>query len=170
VNTTDWIQAISAGVAALVTIVLARITYIYVRETKRIARTSEKQVEMMQKEFEIRLMPLVEERINKTITASPKAAANLVISNKGFYPVHCIDAEIKLSNNENKDEFVVERMDFFLWLEGGKIITRDLSFDFSRLSSFSKDPNISDKATATMTFNYRSINNSELHHLQFVRY
>jgi len=169
-TTTDWIQAISAGIAALVTIVLARITYIYVRETKRMAKAAEEQSKMMQREFEIRLMPLVEERISKRVTASPKATADLIISNKGLYQVFCTDVEIKLSNNDNKEDFFIEHTNFLQWLESGHEITREITFDFGRLSSFSRDQNIKDKATVIMTFNYRSISNTEIHHLQFVRY
>lgn len=48
---TEWIQAISTSIACLASAVLARITYIYVRETKRIAAASEKQTELSLRPF-----------------------------------------------------------------------------------------------------------------------
>ena len=154
----------------MATVALAWITHGYMKATKKMADSMNQQSIIMQKEFEIRLMPLVEEKISRIVTTGPKPTANLTISNKGFYPVYCADVEIKLENNENKDDFVIEHMDFLQWLEGGHEIRREIFFDFGRLSSFSRNPNISGKATAMMTFNYRSISNSELHQIQFVRY
>jgi len=56
--TTNWIQAISAGVSAIVTIVLARITYIYVRQTKRMAESMKTQTDLEQFKFDQDIKPI----------------------------------------------------------------------------------------------------------------
>lgn len=169
-NITQCIQLVFSGALALATIALALITLGYLIATNKMAGYMNRQSEIMQKEFEIRLMPLVEEKISRRVTTGLKPTANLTISNKGFYPVFCSDIEMRLENDENRDDFVIDHMNIGEWLKGGSEINREMSFDFGRLSSFSRNPNISGKAIAKMTFNYRNISDSALHQTQLVRY
>ena len=167
-NVVQWVQLISSGALVLLTGVLAWATYKYMVAAKKMADHMKSQSILMQKEFEIRLMPLVEEKISPRITGILKPTADLRIINKGFYPVFCTDVEIKLINKNNKDDSVMEHMNFLQWLEGGHEMAKEISFDFGRLPSFSRSQSIKNEATAIMTFNYRSISNAEIHHLQLV--
>lgn len=190
-TTTDWIQAISAGIAAIVTVVLARITYIYVRETKRMARAAEEQSKTMQREFEIRLMPLVEENIAKKESTIANTAIELTITNRGFYPVYCIEAAVKIFQNDHKDEIVEDTVSFGRWLEKDGVINAQVNLRFGDLPSFHKNrPYVTreriitmnmipeakrlasavSNATAVITFHYRSVSNTRVDDIKFVNY
>jgi hypothetical protein len=190
-TTTDWIQAISASIAAIVTIVLARITYIYVRETKRMAKAAEEQSKTMQKEFEIRLMPLVEEEIEKKESSIERTTIELTIINSGFYPVFCINASINIFQKDHRNEILKDTIDFRKWLEKdgtitgrailrfgdlpafrgnhppvktNKMITMDMISEAKRLASPINN------STAIITFHYRSVSNTEFSNMHMVDY
>ena len=167
-DTAQCIQIIFSVALVLGTVALALITYGYMKSTKKMADSMNQQSEMMQKEFEIRLMPLVEEKVHTKSTGISKPTAEFRIANKGIYAVYCGEIEIKIKSNENENDFVVENMNIGQWLESRNEITREISFDLSRLSSIPIDRNTTGKATVFLTFNYRTVSNSTLSHMSIV--
>jgi len=101
VNITNWIQAISAGVAAIVTIVLARITYIYVRETKRMAASMETQTAIMAENYERNIAPICKPHFVSSATSKEETKIRFIILNYGkeiFYVIKIITRVWNIDN------------------------------------------------------------------------
>lgn len=81
--TTNWIQAISAFVSAIVTIVLARITYIYVRHTKRMAESMKTQTDLEQFKFDKDIKPICKLYLSNHSTNANEGRFDYAVKNDG---------------------------------------------------------------------------------------
>jgi hypothetical protein len=133
VNITNWIQAISASVAAIVTIVLARITYIYVRETKRMASAIKAQTDMQEKEFILRMTPRIEDQYSKRIDNVIDPTISIRVKNVGYYPVKFTHIFYNLFNTQSPSDQPGKVIYIERWLDKNEELLRDFQVNFSEI-------------------------------------
>ena len=74
----------------IATMVLALITFFYMRQTKKQANQTERMADIMVKEFDLRIAPFIVIDQLSITQGTTVREYHPVISNKGFFPVHII--------------------------------------------------------------------------------
>lgn len=145
-----------------VTGVLAWATCKYMVATKKMADSMKQQSEIMQKEFEFRTMPFTEETISLKQTGVLNPPVEITISNKGFYPVLCLNIDFRIFANDKENEFYEDHIDLLQWLGKGESCTREITLNFNELSSFSASIIPRNNATIVMIFHYQPIGSNQI--------
>jgi len=113
-NTTQWIQIIASAAIVILTGGLVWVTWRYAKSTKKMAESMETQSKIMQREFELKVSPLVNILSQHSLTGVEKGEYHFLVENNGDMPVylkqvetvfwHKKDPEINIpSLKENRD-------------------------------------------------------------------
>ena len=71
----------------IATMVLALITFFYMRHTKRLADDTKRMADIMVREFELKVVPIIDIQIGSRMHSSQGFGIQVKIFNRGFYPV-----------------------------------------------------------------------------------
>ncbi len=146
----------------LATVVLAVSTWKYMNATKIMADRMSQQSEIMQKEFEFRTAPFLDEVVQETENLIIHGKAHILIVNKGFYPVLCLNVDSRIFANDRENESYEEHIDILKWLQKDEVLPLEITFKFDELSSFSATNVPRNNATAILTFHYQGINGNQI--------
>jgi hypothetical protein len=97
------IQIIFSGALVSATGTLAYITYRYMKATKRIANSMEVQSKIMQREFELRVAPLIDIHSGISSTTHEKGDYRYNLSNQGGYSVYLKKVEVVFWHKTNQE-------------------------------------------------------------------
>ena len=132
----EKVQLIINVSLVLVTVGLVIVTLVYTLATRRMAREMKTQSDMMQKEFEIRIAPLVEIKFTHLLTSVINPVWTVTATNKGFYPVKFEYIYIRFWHREKPDTPEADVLQIDKWLEKGEYLTRVIKFCFSKIALF----------------------------------
>jgi hypothetical protein len=121
----------------LVTIGLVIVTLVYTLATRKMAKEMKHQSDMMQKEFEIRIAPLIELKYFPLIDNVLNPISTITVYNKGFYPVKFEYIYLRCWHRGNPDTAETGVLQIVRWLEKGEKLTRKITFQFSKIPYFS---------------------------------
>jgi hypothetical protein len=113
------------------TAVLARATWKYMKSTKKMADSMDIQANIMQREFEIRISPLINIIQQHSETGTDKGTYQYIIENLGAMPVKLFKAHISIWHPENSSlEFptIPKRYDLDIAPKGHREIIIELVF------------------------------------------
>jgi hypothetical protein len=102
-NTAQWIQIIFSGAMFAVTGVLAWATWKYMRFTKRMADSMNRQSIIMSREYELKVSPLINIIQQTSVTSPEKGTYPYIIENLGMFPVNLRSVYISIWHPENRD-------------------------------------------------------------------
>jgi hypothetical protein len=150
-ETAQWIQIVFSGALFLATVGLVIVTIIYARATKKMA-------DVMQKEFELRVAPLIEPEIYVHKDALDPMAS-IAVKNVGSYPVYFSHifyrwwhrekpADIFKNDIQHVEKWVVKEREFE---------KRNVKFSFSLLEGFSTPEDVKKNGMATLTLHFLDI-------------
>jgi len=132
----ERIQLIINICLALGSLGLLVVTLIYTSATRRMAREMKNQSDMMQKEFEIRIAPLVEPKFTHLFTNVINPVWTMTVTNKGFYPIKFEYIHVRCWHREKPDIAEADVIQIHKWLEKGESLSHVIKFHFSRIALF----------------------------------
>ena len=156
-NHSNWINYVLSGGMFAVTGVLAWATWKYMDATKKMADSMRQQSEIMQREFEFRTMPFTEEIVYIKQTGVLNPPVDITISNKGYYPVFCLNVDFRIFADGKENEIHEDHIDLLRWLGKGESCSQEITLNFNELSSFSSSVIPRNNATIVMIFHYQPI-------------
>lgn len=142
---------------ALGSIGLLIVTLVYTLATRRMAREMKSQSEMMQKEFEIRIAPLVELKITPQLVNVLNPISTVTVNNKGFYPVKFEYIFFHLWYREKPDTAEPGLIQIDRWLEKGQSLTRVIRFPFSKIPLFKNASDVNGHGMASVELHFTDI-------------
>ena len=111
----------------------------------------------MQKEFEIRISPLIEVKVNKLITSVLNPALQLVVINRGFYPVKFEYFSIRWWHIEDATSAQTDDRPIDTWMESGKSQTRLARIRFSKIAKFRNALDVKEKGRVSFECHFSDI-------------
>jgi len=79
-------MAFASWALVMATIVLAIITYCYMRHTKKLADETKKMADIMVKDFEVKVTPLIDMKVRR-LHSTRGFENTITLLNQGFYPI-----------------------------------------------------------------------------------
>jgi hypothetical protein len=161
-STAQWIQIIFSGALVLATCILALITYGYMRATKEIAESMEVQSKIMAREFELRVVPIINITSGYSLTTHDKGDYHYTIFNGGYYSVTLIGAEVIFQHKTDPSIYISSfKKDFNLSINSNSAKEVVLSINFSGFNKIL--PNIQAKQEVSLQpiFKIRNVENKE---------
>ncbi len=141
----------------LVTFGLVIVTLVYTLATRRMAKEMKSQSETMQKEFEIRIAPLVELKFTHLLTSVINPVWTVKVTNKGFYPVKIEYIYVRWWHREKPDIAEADVIQIHKWLEKGEEITRVIKFNFAKISLFQSASDTKKNGMASVELHFLDI-------------
>jgi len=145
------VQVVFSGALVLATGGLVWVTLVYARATKRMA-------DVMQKEFELRVAPLVEPSIYIHRDALDPMAS-ITVENIGSYPVYFSHIYYRWWHREKPaDIFKDETQHVNKWIEKeGGSEKRNIKYFFSLLAGFSTAEDVKKYGVANLTLHFLDV-------------
>lgn len=133
------------------------VTLLYTLATRRMAREMKSQSEIMQREFEIRIAPLVELKIRKQLVNVLNPISTVTVNNKGFYPVKLEYIFFRLWYREKPDAAEPGLLQIHKWLEKGESLTSIIKFPFSKIPLFKNASDVNGHGMASVELHFTDI-------------
>jgi len=149
-------QFVFSGALVLVTGILAAITFAYMLFTRKMAKSMAAQSEIMTREFELRIAPLLDLSWHKRIH-SLKPYVEITVKNVGYYPIYFSHVSYKYWERQDpNNNSISANHDVEKWIEKGKSCKERITFDFTALKNFPTLADIKDKGMAEFTGHFRT--------------
>jgi hypothetical protein len=156
----DWSQIVQLIInlfLVLATFGLVIVTTLYTLSTHKMAKEMKRQSEMMQKEFEIRISPLIEVKVVKWITNVLTPALHLIVINRSFYRVKFDYFSIRWWHIEDATSAQTEDRPINTWIECGKSEARLVRVHFSKLAQFRNALDVKEKGRVSFECHFSDI-------------
>lgn len=145
----------------LVTIGLVIVTLVYTLATRKMAKEMKHQSEMMQKEFEIRIAPLIEPKYYQITTNVLNPLWVVTVHNKGFYPVKFENINIRWWHREKPDTAETELRQINKWMEKGELSRHKITFRFSKIAQFQHSWDVKESGMASVELHFMDIQKNQ---------
>jgi hypothetical protein len=161
----DWTQIgqlIINSFLVLVTLGLVIVTSIYAFSTHNMAKEMKQQSAIMQREFELRIAPLIEPKISLRITGVINPVIQVSAVNKGFYPVKFEYIYFRWWHREKPENNDTGLIEIGKWLEKGESAIRDIKIEFSKIALFKDASDVNENGMVSVELHFVDLEKKQI--------
>jgi archaellum component FlaG (FlaF/FlaG flagellin family) len=158
----QWIQIIFSGALVLATGILAFITYRYMKATKKMAESMDVQSKIMAREFDLRVVPIINITSGISKTCHENGEYSYFVSNGGHYSVTLTKVDVIFKHKKDLSIIIPSfTKDFNISINPGSSKDINLQIDFTEFNKLFPNVQAKHEVSLQPIFKIRNVENKE---------